>query len=125
MIHFSLDHDTRIRSAVFTGAVGDRELLDAYGSLLAEPDYDPNFDDLVDLRQVSRIEVTRDALARVISMYTPIDQLGLRTRLAIVAASDFTYGMSRMYELLRGDGVPEEVRVFRSYEEAVEWLSSR
>ena len=122
MISFTLDSDARIRTAVYTGIVDDAELLQAYQGLLAEPDYDATVDDLVDLRQVERLEISREALGGVIAMYTPVDQMGVNTRLAIVAASDFTFGMSRMYELLRGDDVPEEVHVFRSHEEAVAWL---
>ena len=41
-----------------------------------------------------------------------------------MASSDVTFGMSRMNELLRGDDEPEEVRVFRSFEAATEWLRS-
>ncbi|HYC50322.1 MAG TPA: hypothetical protein VEB19_04345 [Gemmatimonadaceae bacterium] len=124
MITFSTDHSTRIRTAHYTGIVDDETLLRAYAALLSEPGYDATFNDLVDLRGVSRLEVSADAMRQLISMYTPVDQLGVQTRLAVVAASDVTFGMSRMYELLRGDGVPEEIRVFRSHDDAVAWLTA-
>jgi hypothetical protein len=122
MITFSVDPATHIRTAVYTGVVDDAELLQAYGALLTQPDYDATVDDLIDLRGVERLEVSRDALSRLISMYKPVDSLGVPTRLALVAASDVTFGMSRMYEMLRGDDVPEEIRVFRSHDDAVAWL---
>jgi hypothetical protein len=124
MITFSLDPARRIRTAQYTGIVDDAMLLQAYAVLLAEPDYDATYDDLVDLRGVTRLEISATAMRQLIAMYSPVDQLGVRTRLAVVAASDVTFGMSRMYELLRGDGVPEEIRVFRSYDDAIAWLSS-
>jgi hypothetical protein len=122
MITFALDPANRVRTAQYTGIVDDTQLLQAYAALLADPDYDATFNDLVDLRGVARLEVSAEALRQLISMYTPVDQLGVRTRLAVVAGSDLTFGMSRMYELLRGDGIPEEIRVFRSYDDAVAWL---
>lgn len=122
MITFALDPANRVRTAQYTGIVDDTQLLQAYAALLADPDYDATVNDLVDLRGVARLEVSAEALRQLISMYTPVDQLGVRTRLAVVAGSDLTFGMSRMYELLRGDGTPEEIRVFRSYDDAVAWL---
>lgn len=123
MITFFIDQDARVRIARFTATVGDQELLDAYGLLLKQPDYDATLNDLVDLTGVERLEITAEAMRHLIGMFAPVDALAQPTRLAIVAASDYTFGMSRMYELLRGDDVPEEVRVFRSADDASAWLN--
>ncbi|HYW32719.1 MAG TPA: hypothetical protein VE869_14565 [Gemmatimonas sp.] len=96
---------------------------DAYAELLSAPDYDATADDLVDLRGVTHLGVTPEGLRGIMSMFTPIDELGIATRLAIVAPTDAVYGVSRMYELLRGDGVPEEIRVFRDLNAALQWLA--
>ena|SRR5688572_29249923 len=122
MITFALDQAHRIRMAQYTGIVDDAQLLTSYAALLSDPDYDATLNDQVDLRGVARLEISADAMRQLMSMYTPVDKLGVPTRLAVVAASDVTFGMSRMYELLRGDEVPEEIRVFRSYDDAVAWL---
>lgn len=124
MITFSFDIETNIRTATYTGTVTDEELITAYRELLAKPDYEPTANDLVDLRGVERLDVSSEALQHLISLYSPVDQLGHHTRLAIIAASDVTFGMSRMYEMLRGDEAPEEIHVFRSYDDAVLWLQS-
>ena len=123
-IEFSYDRERGIRTAVFRGVVGDHELLSAYEELLRDPDYAPDAHDLVDLRPVERFEVSAEALRRLVDMFRPIDRLGYRTRLAIVAGSDHAYGMARMYELLRGDDVPEEIEVFRDMDAALRWLGS-
>ena len=124
MITFSFDIDTNIRTATYSGSITDNELITAYQDLLTKPDYNPTANDIVDLRKVDRLDVSADALRNLISMYTPVDQLGHHTRLAIIAASEVTYGMSRMYEMLRGDEVPEEIHIFRNYDDAVLWLQS-
>jgi len=107
---------------MYTGVVTDAELLASYADLTARPDYDAGADDLVDLRQVDRLEISAEAMRHLIDLFQPVDALGNPTRLAIVAASDFTYGMSRMYGMLRGHNVPEEVQVFRDADEAYAWL---
>jgi hypothetical protein len=123
VIRFEVDRERGIRHALFEGTVGDDELLGAYGALIEEPDYDPTLDDLVDLRIVGRLDVSTPALRQLIAAFAPIDLQGIPTRCALVAGSTFTFGMSRMYELLRGDDTPEEIRVFDDYEEALTWLA--
>ena len=43
-------------------------------------------------------------------------------KLAIVVHSDFSFGMSRMYEML-SDRLPQSIMVFRDYAKAEQWLS--
>jgi hypothetical protein len=125
MIRFSVDPRTRTRTARYSGVITEEELLTTYATLVADPGYDPTFDDLVDLREVERLELSAAAIRQLATMFVPLDAVSGHTRTAIVAASDAVFGMSRMYEMLRGDEVPEEIRVFRSYEEATAWLADR
>ena len=124
MITFSFDIETNIRTATYNGSVSDKELITAYRELLSKPDYNPTANDLVDPRQVDRMDVTEQGLHHLISMYVPVDRKGHNARLAIIAASDFTYGMTHLYEMLRGDEVPEEIHIFRNYDDAILWLQS-
>ncbi len=124
MITFSFDIETNIRTATYTGIITDGELITAYRELHAKPDYNPTADDLVDLRLVDQLNVSSQSLHHLISTYIPVDVRGRYTRLAIIAASDFTFGMSRLYETLRGDEVPEVIHIFRHYDDAILWLQS-
>jgi hypothetical protein len=123
-IAFSIDADARRRVATFTGRIGDRELFDAYASLVNEPDYDPSLDDLIDLRGVTHMGVTGTGLHRLIAMYDQRESDGYRTRAAIVAPTDVLYGVARMFQALRGDDTPEEIEVFRSMDAALRWLTA-
>ena len=122
-ISFSYNSVARRRIATFSGALDDAALIGAYANLLRDPDYDHGADDLVDLCAVDHMGVTEAGLENVISLFAPVDQLGIPTRLAIVAPGDEVYGVSVMYQMLRGEGVPEEVAVFRTMHEAEEWLN--
>ena len=123
MIRFAIDRIAGVREATFEGTVDDAELLGSFRTLLQSPDYDPTLNELVDLRSVDRLEISTEAMRQLIIAYTPIDRQGIPTRTALVAGSPFTFGMSRMYELLRGDDSPEEIRVFSDYDEARAWLA--
>lgn len=122
-ISFSYNPVARRRIATFRGTLNDADLIGAYASLLRDPDYDHGADDLVDLRAVEHLGITETGLKSIVSLFAPVDQLGIPTRLAIVAPGDAVYGVSLMYQTLRGENVPEQVKVFRTMEEADEWLN--
>jgi hypothetical protein len=124
-ISFVYDAETRRRIALFVGAIGDRELFEAYDALLHDPTYDPSVDDLIDLRGVTHMAVTGAGLHRLIALYDDRPSSGHQTRAAIVAPSDVLYGVSRMFQTLRGDGNPDEVEVFRTLGDATSWLERR
>lgn len=121
-ISFTYNPVARRRIATFSGEIGDADLMGAYAELLRDPDYDHGADDLVDLRAVERFGVTETGLRKIMALFAPVDQIGIATRLAIVAPGDEVYGVSLMYQTLRGDDVPEEVEVFRDIGAAEEWL---
>ncbi len=124
VITFAVDEAKKRRVATYTGRIDDDTILSAYANLVKQADFDPSLDDLADMREVTSMDVSATALRQIMGMFAPVDQLAIPTRLALVAASDLVFGMSRMYEMLRGDDVPEEIRVFRSHDEAITWLDA-
>lgn len=124
-ITFVYEHAARRRIATFCGAVGDRDLYDAYASLLRESTYDASVDDLIDLRRVTHMAVTSAGLHRLIALYDGRASGGFATRAAIVAPTDVLFGVARMFQTLRGDANPDEVEVFRNLEGALLWLERR
>ena len=113
------------RIVTFRGAISDRELLDAYEVLLGDPDYDASTDDFIDLRNVSHMGVTSAGLHRLIAMFDERDSPGCATRTAICAPTDVLYGVSRMFQTMRGDDHPDLVGVFRTLEESLRWLDRK
>ena len=123
MIEFSVDPDTQVRVAKFTGTVDDDELLSTYRRLRSSPDYDASANVLVDLSDVERLDVSPQALGELVATLRPMERNLAGRRRAIVAASDAVYGMARMYEIMRSDS-PEDIRVFRDLMAAREWLAT-
>ena len=121
-ITFSIDLVARRRIATFCGPITDRELLDAYTVLLADPAYDSSLDDFIDLCGVTHMGVSSAGLHRLITMYDERDSPGHPTRSAILAPTDVLYGVSRMFQTMRGEEHPDELEVFRTADAAIDWL---
>ena len=122
-IRIRVDAGARVRHAVLEGTVDDDELVDAYAGVLADPDFDPTLNDLVDARAVRRVDVTPAGVRRLADLTQQIDRLSLPTKIAIVVPDDSAYDVARMYEALRvSQHAPAEHRVFRDMPEARRWL---
>jgi hypothetical protein len=122
-----VDSRERLRHAVARDTLTDRDLLEAWGDALADPAYDPAFDNLVDFSGAERFEVTpigAQRLADVMAMCAPTPKPGVRPRVAFVAPTDDAYSVLRMYEMYRElQGAPARFFVCRSLEEARCWLA--
>lgn len=107
------------RQAVFItaeGKVTEAGITDAIARLRAEPNFRPHFSELLDMRGVTGFEVSSEAVRAL----TQLDLFDPSARRAFVVASDLAFGLARMYSLARGPH--EQLRVFRSVEEARAWL---
>ena len=124
-IDFTYDEPLHRRVVTFRGPITDRELLEAYEVLLGDPTYDASMDDFIDLREVTHMGVTSSGLHRLITMFEERDSPGFPTRSAILAPTDVLYGVSRMFQTMRGDEPPDEIEVFRSLDETLCWLDRR
>lgn len=108
-----------LRTIVF-GRVTDEELL-AHYALPEFQFFSGKWRELVDGREVTEMAVTMDGQKRLADLAsTSMDRLR-GGRVAMVAATDVTYGMFRMWQLRR-ESMEFEVSVFRELAPAMEWL---
>jgi hypothetical protein len=113
----------RLRYSVFSGDIGDRELIAAFRRSMESPDFDPTLNGLVDLRAVQRLDVTSSGIWELAQVLRVADRSRTARRVAIVAPSDFQFGMARMAAtLLSTGGLATEYHAFRDMTEAREWL---
>jgi hypothetical protein len=115
---YEVDSERRIIVVTVRGELGDEDLLEIHDRIRAEPKLDPSFRLLIDLRGASGRDVTMGGVQNLIER--PL-LLSPQARRAIVVATDFGFGMSRMYESLRGD-LTGAIRVFRDLDQARQWL---
>jgi len=114
---YRIDSESRIIFSTARGVLTEEDLRGHQSRLLADPAFDPKFDQLWDFSEVTKLHVERKAVSHLAQARS--FEAGVKR--AVVAPSDLAFGMARMFQLLH-DQAPEEVRVFRSQEEAQGWL---
>ena len=105
---------------IFTTAepvITDRDWLQHQAALRDLPDFDPDFDQLLDFRPVADCRLSPQTL-RLTALH-PV--FGACSRQAFVTDNNLTYGMCRMYEILSA-GHSQRIEVFRDMRAAAEWL---
>jgi hypothetical protein len=119
-IHFRINVEHHLFLIKYQGVVEDSDLL-TYQEILTHPASRPGMSALVDLREITQPNMTRAGIRHLAYLIEKYKEGGPIFRSATIATGDASYGMARMYELIR-DGSPERPRVFRSAAEAFAWL---
>ena len=114
---YRIDVERRLVLSRGWGVFTAQDVLDHFNALGVDPAFEPSFGQLVDLRDVERIDmepsfIRRHALER---LFAPGAQR------ALVTASDVAYQLARMYSSYAAY-VPQNVHVFRDMHDAERWL---
>lgn len=105
---------------------GDVDLEDVIrfqDELIGKATETEGMDALYDLSAVERLDVTREGIADIRERSRLRREIAAPGRLAIVAPTDLSFGLARMYVMMaeRADE-PRELAVFRDRGEAASWL---
>lgn len=114
---YRIDKENGVVYSSASGIATDEEFLSHQRLLSRDPDFRPDYRQLLDGRGITELRVTPEGIRALIAG----NPWGKGARRALVAADDTAFGMARMYELGRPDPV-DEFRVFRSIADAREWL---
>ena len=116
---YVIDTEKRLVISSGWGCVTCAEILAHRKQLVSHPDFDPKFDQLVDGRSVTELDMTMDE-AKKIASSSPFSP---ESRRAFVASSLLVLGFARLMEThsKRGEG-REQVRVFHDLPSALSWL---
>jgi hypothetical protein len=114
---YQVDPVQRLVHSRSWGTLTDAEVVDLYRRLATEPEFEPTFRQLCDLREVTRLATSTTTLRDLArsSVFAP------GARRAFVVGSDVNYGIARMFQTyceLAG----LEVNVFRDEPSATAWL---
>jgi hypothetical protein len=83
------------------------------------------YEELVDVSQVERAELPSPERVKELAKFSArMDPRSSSSRLAVIAPSEFAFGLARMYEAYRNldDRSTKMVSVFRSMDEALAFL---
>ncbi len=113
-----VDPSKRMFIIKMEGNVTAEDLKELARNLKNHPDFNPAYDRLVDLSAIDKMEISTEVVRQLAaSSETTFDE---SSRRAIVASSDFMFGISRMYQTITNR--LKQTRVFRTLEEARQWL---
>ena len=104
-----------------SGAFTAEILFNCLKDVISSTDFQPGFNHLVDLREVSSFPATTADMHQRVNLDKDIEEQLGKCKIALVSSNELVFGMSRMYEMLMDNATPE-VRSFRHINETVQWL---
>ena len=122
-VESKVDKSKNLSKYLFTGKISADDLINTVKDIF-KGEITNNL--LLDFRQAHPDEnfLSQDLekIARITKQYWELRKSG---KTAIVASTDIAFGLARMYEVfVRIEELTHTVRVFRSMDDAIEWLDS-
>lgn len=119
---YKVDIEQRWVHTMIWGEVSLTDVLCALEKGLMDPEVDPNFAEIVDLTEVTRMNLSGDEI-RVLAQKSAFS---LSARRAIVVPdNDRVFGLARMYEMLRELQGETGIRIFHTLDEALSWVAPK
>ncbi|MBN2318152.1 MAG: hypothetical protein JXR49_03710 [Acidobacteria bacterium] len=104
------------------GTVDDEEFLASYHSLFEGDRFDPSMALVVDLRRADSSKRSREAIQAFARYWKEwMQKTGKKSRVAVIAPKDVSFGLARMYEAY-AESANISFTVFREADAALEWL---
>ena len=115
---YKIDKERRLVMSTASGAFTLADALAHGEKLLKDPDFEPNFSQLMDLTQITAWEIDPEELRSMaqLNVFSP------QSRRAILATTDVVFGYARMFEMLRDFAGETGIRVFRNRDDALAWV---
>lgn len=118
--HFKPEYNVVICRHV--GTIDDQEFINSYHSLFEGDSFDPAMDLVVDLRQADSSKRSQEAIQEFAKYLKDwMQKTEKRSRVAVIAPRDVSFGLARMYEAY-AEPAHREFTVFREENAALEWL---
>lgn len=115
---FFINPEQRMVYSKATGLFGHADALGHMTRLLRHPDFRPEFNQLLDARDIAKVALTadevRDLAARTV--------FSAHSKRAFVTKSDHDFALSRMFGSYREIRGEDGIRCFRTMPEALAWL---
>jgi hypothetical protein len=118
-MHYIIDRQRRLVITVGEGLVTFADVDGHQNNLIADPEFDPTFDQIGDLSRVTEFALSPDEVRIVAARHV----FAPGSRRVGIAPGDLPFAMLRMFETYReifGSG--EITQVFRTREEALAWF---
>jgi hypothetical protein len=116
---YEIDPAHRLVRVRAWGVLTHAEVTATRVGFISDPAFRPDFSQIYDAREVTSASMTGDEI-RDLASYSAFDRTSRR---AFVVSTTAAYGVARMMSIQReATGGEEQIRVFRSVEDANKWL---
>ena len=119
-ITYDWNEDLQLITIVASGVLTGAEVVEMREKMNADPRLGPGLRELVDVREVTELRINTSDIDLFLSMDDVYGERVTSRLIAILATSDSTFGMARMYEMRSGRD--DRVSVFRDEAAARAWL---
>jgi len=117
-----IDKKNNLRIHTVDGPLDFKALQRILKETYSSQDYNSDMSVLWDIRKSDLSSFTSAQIQEIKNLVKKQWGTGGMSRAAIVVSRDIDYGLTRMYELISSEETKSEIRVFREYPEAVQWL---
>jgi hypothetical protein len=117
-VRSSIDKQRRLILTEAVGCVKFDDVKAHQDRLVADPDFDASFDQLIDTTAATTFDLTPTE-ARMLAQCRTVSP---ESRRAFVANTPYIYGLGRMMEVYHAALEYASVKVFHSVDEALKWL---
>lgn len=114
-------------NAIVLKTEGSITVIDSLRMIDAEVDMleqYPKASILYDQTQSTAENITSDHIIKISEYSARLGELMEGKKLAVVLVDNLGYGLGRMWQSFTETKVPFEIKLFRTYEEAEEWIKS-
>lgn len=115
---YKIDKEHRVVLSTASGVFDLAAALGHQDQLLADPDFDPSYSQLLDYSHVTEVKIDANDVRKLAerSVFWPC------SRRAMYVTRDIEYGFARMFEMLRENAGEKGIRVFRNLDDALTWI---
>jgi hypothetical protein len=117
---YRIDKKRRLVIGVGTGTVTKEDIILYLRNMKNDAAFDPHYDKIENTRDVTELKINNADLQEI----SQIIILDNSVRRALVASRDLLFGVSRMFEAYRGSEQEGNFGVFRTKDEALQWINN-
>lgn len=118
---YQIDTDRKLLLIRGSGRLTDAEMIACVDELREDPAVRPDLQTLSDMREIEVGFTPAGVEAMVAAMRSSANPRD-GVKAAIVVGSEVAFGMGRMFQLRTDEDLDPRFRVFRSMQDALEWL---
>lgn len=115
-----IDASRKVAYSAFYGKISDAEFMEHRSAIRSDPDFKPDFNEIVDFTAVTEASLSESALATLAASPSLFEKSALHI---VVASADWVFQMAGKYKSMSRSSRPN-FHIVRSREEAYQLLSA-